>query len=120
MKPNSLTPEDIQFLRRPLYGIFVCGSETRAATAPGRRGSRPPTKAVTTPTAMAVTGQAVGSSVAARDLPATFAAVAAAESANLVAGRVRNRIYFHFDKNQKDPTNSRLILYRVTYIFSRK
>jgi hypothetical protein len=78
--------------------------------------------AATTPTARADTSQvagapvaAVGVPVAARALPAEFAAVASAESANLACGGVRQRIHFHFDKNQKDPTNSRLILYRVTY-----
>lgn len=78
--------------------------------------------ASTAPTARADIGQgagtpvaAVGVPVAARGLPAEFAAVASAESATLAAGGVRQRIHFHFDKNQKDPTNSRLILYRVTY-----
>jgi hypothetical protein len=71
--------------------------------------------ASTAPTARADIGQGAGAPVAARGLPAEFAAVASAESANLVPGGVRQRIQFHFDKNQKDPTNSRLILYRVTY-----
>jgi hypothetical protein len=71
--------------------------------------------AVTAPTATADAGQMTGSPVAAEELPAEFAAVAASESAHLAPGGVRQRIHFHFDKNQKDPTDSRLILYRVTY-----
>lgn len=78
--------------------------------------------AATVPTAGADAGQvadssmvSVGVAIAARELPAEFAAVASAESATLAPGGVRKRIQFHFDKNQQDPTNSRLILYRVTY-----